>query len=221
MILSDSSRSAKRFTLLSDGTSQWMLKSPTIAKRVVVNAWCSMKPVNSTRKSAYECLFFFDGCGRYNYDNKLHRVPRLWNINIHEFERFHIITSIDNHLETRSVSKANTTTKATFPRQKYKLIVGGSFVVLLSFSPMFNHVHFSHVIRKNIGFVANWAGVDDAEFGRHATRLLALLLMAGDTGDTTMSTSTSTPGSLWSIDGDGVTDTHVKLSTLTVSLIHT
>ena len=35
-----------------------------------------------------------------------------------------------------------------------------------------------------------------------AIRLLALLLMAGDAGDTT--TSTSTPGSQRSIDGDGV-----------------
>jgi hypothetical protein len=50
------------------------------------------------------------------YDNKLYRVSRWWNINIHEFERFHIITSIDNHLETLSVNKANTTTTATFPR---------------------------------------------------------------------------------------------------------
>ena len=29
------------------------------------------------------------------------------------------------------------------------------------------HVYLSHVIRKNIGFVANWAGVDNAQFDRH------------------------------------------------------
>ena len=63
-------------------------------------------------------------------------------INIHEFEKIQIITSIDNHLETRSVNKANTTTKAPFPRQMHKLIVGGCqvFYDFIVFSPVFNHV---------------------------------------------------------------------------------
>ena len=40
------------------------------------------------------------------------------------------------------------------------------------FNPFFGdgykiHVYLSHVIRKKIGFVANWASVDNDQFDRH------------------------------------------------------
>ena len=86
--------------------------------------------------------------------------------------------SIDNHIETRSVNKANTTTTATFLRQMYKRIVGACqlfchvIVVFTSVQPCFGdgykiHLYHIHVIRKNIGLVAKLMSVDKAQCDRY------------------------------------------------------